>query len=253
MKLYKGIMGAAGVAASLGLFAYASHDAVYEESETGEFPEENPEYAPELPAEKATPYAPNDRQKDDAPETKRRRKAVNSSENYTKGRTAEKPAYRPVSPKLSDLEKALEEEEERIEEALEERPEYDLPPEERNEKTAEELETYFSKALSAKDFRVAESYMTDLELRNSEREYREAVPFIIIFCYRSYLDDVLANCDNYSYDSVFRKIMWMNFYVLGHPEVFPIYHPDTQVTQSTLFNKGNLALEAVEYCSEKKL
>ncbi|MEK6863639.1 MAG: hypothetical protein AABW53_02995 [Nanoarchaeota archaeon] len=241
MKLYKGLMGAAGVAASLGLFAYASHDAVYEESETEEFPEEEPEYGPELPAEKAAPYA----QEDDPQESEEKYKnEQNPSGNKKEKRRYKNPAYRPAFPKLSNLEKTLKEEEEK--------PGYDLPPEEREEKSESELEDYFYEALFANDFKVAESYMIDLELRNPG-EYKHPLSFFTVCAHYNYLEDIITNCDKYDYDSVFRKVIWINIFIYEHPEMFPISgNNNTQIIPSTFFNKGNLALEAVEYCIEKR-
>lgn len=247
MKRYKGIIGAVGIAASLGLFAYVSHDAVYEESETEEFYEEEPEYAPELPADEVLPT-----RKNNIPESKKEEKTL-KERDYSKNKLKEiTPEKKEITPKNltshpfflkpSSLEEALEEEEER--------PEYDLGSEERNTKTKKELETYFFNALEANDFKVAESYLGDLELRNPE------LPVYVVSAYNSYLDKIIENCKGYDLDSVFRKVMWMNFFIIEHQKTVPFYVSRSEqldrIDQTMLFDKGNQALEAVEYCIEKR-
>ncbi len=259
MKLYKGLMGAAGVAVSLGLFAYAGHDAVYEESETEEFTEENPEYAPELPAEKAAPYA----QEDDMQESEEHPKIKQNSSEDKKKERRKNLASRPSLLKSNGLEYILEEEE---------RAEYDLSVEERiimlQNLPAKDvmyaintLYAHYQRALDADDFKVAVSYITDFkkatELKNpgggpALAAIETNLAYGIILKYDRYLSSVVEDCGRYDFDSVFRKIMWMNLFMIEHQDAFAEDKYVIDLSLATLLNKGNQALEAVEYCIEKK-
>ena len=249
MKRYWPIMGAVGVAATVGLYGYVNRDPLYEEPETEEFLEEETEYEVEVPEEGVeipVPYAPK---------ATKEKKSENSPKYHEKEET--KP-HIPSLPKPS------------LEETLEEEQPYDLPSEKRIALTTnwtlgnvksrmEELEKNYQTALGAYDFKVAASYIADFQrFMEAEKTIKPGayqkiendLAYHIATEYDSYLSGVIDNCNRHSFDSTFRKVMWTNIFLAEHSEIFS---PD-YVEQSNLANflkKGNQALEAVEYCKHE--
>lgn len=155
-------------------------------------------------------------------------------------------------PKSSKLEEALEEEEELAW--------YDLPPEKRDFKTPEEVRDYIIAALNARDYKVAESYLSDFQKVLPPEEYKQqkkVFPYVITSNYDEFLTGVINNCEKYDQDSVFRKVLWMNFFAEEHQDIFPIpasFNPYTgkDIDLAALLKKGEQALNVVEHCPEKK-
>lgn len=245
MKQYWPYMRAVGVAATLGLYAYVNRDPLYDGPETEEeFFEEETEYETELPKEEIpVPYI--------TPKTNKKveqkpKKSPNQRE------TIRNQPYRPSIPKSSGLEKTVEEENE-------ERPSYDLLQEERDKLTVRQLLDYWDESLNNLDYKVAETYSSDLkkryELIGKKSLFDECY---ISDSYDYNLSDMIKNCKRYDYNSVFRKIMWMNIFFI------PKYEksiPNCEIGVSgdgpryikkfdpiLLIQKGNQALEAIEYC-----
>lgn len=247
MKGYWPVMGVVGIVATVGLYAYVSRDPLYEESETKEFLEEEvTEYEAELPEDEIpVPYVQK------AEEVNPIKKRQNHSEKTKKKITPQNQPYHPSFPQSSGLEDAIEEDEE-------ERAWYDLPPEERNFKNLGEVAEYFNAALDARDYKVAESYIQNflkfVEPKTPERyqEQKGIRGSIIVANYNEYLNDIIKNCKDYNYDSVFRKVMWMNFFAAEYEEIFPIYDPQTKKTLNlvALSQKGTEALDSLQYCYE---
>ena len=81
--------------------------------------------------------------------------------------------------------------------------------------------------------------------------------------YDEYLSNILENCKKYDYDSVFRKVIWMDIFFIPKYEknilnckIYHVAEHDRKYIKKfnpfTLISKGNQALEAVEYCIEKR-
>ena len=60
---------------------------------------------------------------------------------------------------------------------------------------------------------------------------------------------MVENCKKYDYDSVFRKVMWMNIFFIPKYEQ-NILDCKIGIDPPLLVRKGNQALEAIEYCHE---
>ena len=245
MKRYWPIMGAVGVAATVGLYGYVSRDPLYEEPE--EFLEGETENEVELP-EELVPY------EDSKIEKKNQPKQI-SPKYDKKEETQRNRPYRPLLPKSSGLEDALEGEEEY--------PWYYIPPEERGDLTLEELDRYMSEAREANDFKVALSYIKDFQKITESRRIaagstnQEAVTAVgndltygIVFDYDEYLTKVIKNCKTHDYNSVYSKVWSMNFFLAAHPnpEMFTNDRYVKRLDLDALIYKGTLALGVVESC-----
>ena len=163
----------------------------------------------------------------------------------------------------------LEEARERIrEDEEEERPWYDLPEEERNFQSREEVLEYYDEALNANDYTVAETYIKDILqfYPEHERGYQaSSLATSIISHYREYVRDIsfkmlyysssyLRNyCESLDYNSTYRKVLWMDFFLINHQDVFPIRSPfdGDRDDLTTLIERGERTLEAVTYCHEE--
>ena len=232
-------MGAAGVAATLGLYAYVNRDPLYEEPETEEFLEEVPEYEEALPEDEIP--VPHTAKKTEKEKNQIKRKQ-NSQKDYQKEIKPRNQAYNPTLPKVSGLEEVVEEE----------RPWYDLPKEKREALTItnnsiedfgrnmDELFKHFFASLEAYDFKVAASYIDDLQCNPCINE--------ITAQYNAYLSDVIENCHRQDFNSVFRKIMWMNLFLAEKQDILTIVSYDEGFNLALFIKKGNQALEAIEYC-----
>jgi len=244
MKRYWPFMGAVGVAATIGLYAYVNRDPLYEEPETEEeYLEEGSEYEAELPEEEIpAPYTTKNTKEKDQTQRKQKQNKYDQKENKSN-------PYNRSSPKPSGLEETLEDEE---------RLWYDLPTEKREFQSWEELGKYVNAALEAHDYKVAESYMQYAEkfvepkTPENYKDQKKAMSYVIISRYNEYLNEVITNCRNQSYESIFRKVMWMNFFATEHDQIFPIYDPETEKNLDlvSLFEKGNEALDSLKYCHE---
>lgn len=238
-------IGAVGIAAAIGLYAYINRGLFYEKPETEEFVEEEIEYKEELPEEEEIPAPYTTEKTEEKKQIKE--KQYSSKDTKTKTKLRNRPLNFPSLPEHSGLEEIVEDEE---------RPWYDLPAEKREFKTWEELGNYFNAALDAKDYKVAESYMQYAEqfvepktTQNIE-DQKKAITHVIISRYNEFLNEIIGNCKNQDYDSLFRKVMWMNFFATEHEQAFPIVDPETRkdLNLTVLYQKGNQALESVEYC-----
>ncbi len=248
MKKYWPVMGAIGVAATLGSYFYVSRDPLYDEPESEEeFVEEEIVYEAELPEEEIEmppSYTPKKAEK----EKPKRKK--NSQNNHRKETQPRKQSYHQTLPQTSSLEETVEEENE-------ERPSYDLPQEERIKLGVKEIDGYFYKALEADDFKVAESYISNKQRLFqgiiSEQDIYAGHLNSIVVRYNKYLSNVIENCNKYDFDSLFRKVTWMNLIMANNQEIFsphfnPHKEPDRELHYYEIIQKGNQALEAIEYC-----
>jgi len=244
MKKYWPIMGTVGLAAMVGSYAYVNHDPLYQESETEGFLEEEIEYEVELPEEKETP----------APHTTKKKEKKQKQNRYNGKETKSNQPYHSTLPRPSQLEQAAEEDEER--------PPYDLPQEERDKLTDRQLLDYWGESLNNLDYKVAETYSSDLKKRYESRGKESGWDECNISdTYDRDLSDMIENCKKYDYNSVFRKVMWMNvFFMPKYEKSIPNceihvygdgpYHIK-KFDPITLINKGNQALEAIEYCKHE--
>lgn len=264
MKRYWPLFGAVGIASTIGLYGYVSRDPLYEEPETEEeFFEEEIEYGAELPEEEIpVPKYTTKKIEKEKIQTKRKQKHPDKDNKETKPKNM---TYYPSLPK-SSLEEALEEENE-------ERPWYDLPAEKREALTSnwtlenlgdksEELGNHYREALKAYDFKVAASYIADLSYivnlssiaepekyvhPESYDRIRADLAYHIATVYDDYLSEVIANCNGHSFDSVFRKVMWMNLFLAEHQEIFASDYI-REFNLETFVEKGNGALDSIKYC-----
>lgn len=254
MKKYWPFMGAVGVVAAIGLYAYVSRNYFYKEQETEEFVEEEIEYEEELPEEEVEKFVPYN----SARSTEKEK--TNSKKYYEKEEKTGNRAYNPSIPKSLGLEETVEEEEK----------EYDLPPEKRIALTTnwnlenvkdrmEELEKYYQESLDADDFKVAALYITDFQRFMEAERYskpeayqkiEDDLTYHIATKYNSYLSEVIENCNKHSFDSVFRKVMWMNVFLAEHQNQFTQDISGKEPSLANFTQKGNQALEAIEYCHE---
>ena len=257
MKRYWPFMGAVGVAATIGLYAYVNRDPLYEEPETEEFLEEETEYEAEVPDNEITgipaPYT--------TPKaTKNKEKTIPRSEpsqKYQQEQKTRRP-YHPSFPRSSGLEETLEEEQP-----------YDLPSEKRIALTTnwtlenvrsrmEELEKNYQAALDVYDFKVAASYIVDFQRfmeaeKNTKPEAYQKIENDLAYHmttkYDSYLSEAIEDCSKHDFGSVYAKVMWMNIFLVEHPEIFsPDYVEKSNL--AAFLQKGNQALDAIEYCNE---
>ena len=242
MKRYWPIVGAVGVAATLGLYAYMNHSPTQKndrsqledivENREGTSPSEEPNQSTEPKT---------------YPESNQRRNKHYSEKKTEKQHQAATPKLKPKRefPKIPNYPKDENEEEE-------ERASYDLPKEKREALTTttnsienfgsnmDELFKHFEASLDAYDFKVAASYIDDLQCNPCITD--------ITTKYNAYLSDVIENCHRHDFNSVFRKIMWMNLFLAEKQDIL------TKVSQNEGFNlalfikKGNQALETIEYC-----
>lgn len=129
------------------------------------------------------------------------------------------------------------------EEENEEKPWYDLSEEERTNNNS--LANYFLAALDAKDYKVAESYIKHLD-----DVEKEALNSIIAYNYRDYLEEIIKNCQGNAYDSVFRKVIWMDVFLIDHQEIFPILDNESVkgLQLIDLIQKGEQAIQAISDC-----
>ncbi len=136
---------------------------------------------------------------------------------------------------------------------------YDLSAEERELETREDMIHNFNSALEEGDYKAAESYIKNLiddsaDLDETRQELKRALSSAIISNYNIYLDKIIEDCDSYDYDSVFRKVMWVNFFAAENEEIFPIsipfsdYDPEKDLDLMALLEKGDRVLSIVEDC-----
>jgi hypothetical protein len=133
-----------------------------------------------------------------------------------------------------------------------ERPWYDLPPEERK---PEKIAKGFNGALDAKDYRVAASYIDDFEafsLPGEEEEDKKAITYVVVSGYNDFLNEIIQDCQKYGYDydSIFRKVIWMDFFLIDHQGVLPMFDPviRDQLELVDFIQKGEQAIQAVSGC-----
>ncbi len=196
MNWRHGVVGAAVAAAGIGLYAYITSYPEGERKETKELLEEGAKYQAELPeGEKAIPYtAPPSRRGKSQEKTKKQ-----SKEYILKENDSENQLYYPSIPKYPALEEMASEENE-------ERPEYDLPPEERDFKFGYQAEEYFNKALGAKNYKVAETYIDDiLTFSDDPDEKKRHLLCSMVINYLNYSISVSKNCETQDPFSVLRK------------------------------------------------
>ena len=245
MKRY-GIAGTVILVAGIGL--YLNCDQKHEETKSKQSaPGEKVGYQPEVPQNK-TPASSTTAKRSEERRTKK------TIPNKTTNKSVPQNSYNPyysIQPTSPGLENTLDDEEE-------EEQWYNLPPEKRNFKTLAEIEPYLNAAINARDYKVAESYLTNFQKITSPEDYerlKKGLLYVIASDYNGYLTDILEHCDQYDSDSVLRKVLWMNLFTNNHPEVFPIADPFTKnsLDIAALFKKGSLALDATEYCPEKRI
>ncbi|MEK6905166.1 MAG: hypothetical protein AABX24_02070 [Nanoarchaeota archaeon] len=262
MEQYKVILGmAAGASLCFGLYAYQSHNPT-DNTSTTEFLEEEKVSEPERP------YHQKKRQ-DASPEKKKERKPVAKLPKTTNYKSSPKiQLYHPSRPRYSTLDYVLEEEEDDGE-----KPWYDLSQEERKylieswggedgKSKRQKVDEYFHTALEEDNFKVAASYITDskriaeLEQQLTPEAYEKIetdLVYGIASEYDIYLSEVIEKCYQHDYDSVFRKVMWMNFFLAEHPNAFIPSRYVKNFSLDEMFRKGNEALDSIEYCIEKKI
>ena len=124
------------------------------------------------------------------------------------------------------------------------------------------IDEYFHTALEEDNFKVAASYITDskriaeLEQRLTPEAYEKIetdLVYGIASEYDRYLSEVIEKCYQHDYDSVFRKVMWMNFFLAEHPNAFIPGRYVKDFSLDEIFRKGNEALDSIEYCIEKRI
>jgi len=173
MKQYWPIMGAVGLAATVGLYAYVSRDPLYEEQETEEFTEEEQGYEAELPDEEIpAPYTPKVKKEKNQIKNKQNSPKYDKKEIIPRAQI-----YHPSSPKSSRLE--------------------DFEFRYRARK-------YFDEALEAKDYKIAETYIDDLP-----EDIKKDLLCQIVVSYSNYLTSVSKNCETQDHYSVLRKVLSM--------------------------------------------
>lgn len=263
MKRYWPFMGAVGIAATVGLCTYVSRDPLYEEPETEEFLEDEPEHEAELHDDKIP--VPYDSQSPAAKEKKQIKEKPNSPKYRKKEEKPPKLPSQPSSPKSSDLENAVED--------AQEFPSYYIPPEERDY-SKEEFRKGFFGAIRAREYKVAETYFADVQkyFNTQDQEYIKAVKNFLL-CqiavdYHDYLSDVIKCREQDAY-SVLRKVIWMDSFlnqykddlitrcttrdgIEKNPPGYSEY--SIEITADYLKQKGEKALEKVINCpkDEKK-
>lgn len=171
-------------------------------------------------------------------------------------------------PRYPTLDYILEEDE-----SDEEKPWYDLSQEEREylieswdgedgKSKRQKVDEYFHTALEEDNFKVAASYINDskkiaeLEQRLTPEAYEKIetdLVYGIASEYDRYLSEVIEKCYQHDYDSVFRKVIWMNIFLAEHPKAFIPGRYVKNLSLDEIFRKGNEALDSIEYCIEKKI
>ena len=241
MKKYILGLGVAGLAGMTALYSCSEPKVILTPNYSVETPKSNPFNTP-------TPYSKDNPPHSETPpkvkKTSKSNPKNNSPPETQKNQSTPNPFYVFPRPSTSDLEDD------------EDLPWYNLPPEERNFETLDQVGTYFNAAIEARDYRVAESYLSNFQEIAAPQEYgrlRKGLLYIIASNYNEYLNDILEHCDRHDSDSVLRKVLWMNFFTNEHPEVFPIADQSTLLLETAaLFKKGITALDAIKYCPEKK-
>ena len=253
MKRYKPLIGVFGLAAIVGLYTTVNRTSLYKGPETEEFLEEETEPEVESPEEEMQeaplPYHP--------PKVKREEKNIprpqpNSLKYDQKQKRSQHQLPKnpfPLPQRLDDF----------VQEEAEEKPSYDLSTEEREKLTVQQLLMYGGLALQNLDYKVAETYSSDLKKRYGNEKYLFDECHISE-AYDRDLTDMVENCKKYDYDSVFRKVMWMNiFFIPKYEQNILDCKIDVsgdgstyikRLDQVSLVQKGNQALEAIEYCHE---
>lgn len=132
------------------------------------------------------------------------------------------------------------------------KPWYDLPPKERSQ---EKIAKGFNGALDAKDYRVAASYIDNFEefaLSGEEEKDKRAITYVIVSGYNDFLNEIIQDCQKYGYDydSIFRKVIWMDFFLIDHQEILPVIDSETrkELDLLTLIQKGEQAIQAISDC-----
>ena len=204
-----------------------------------------------------------------SPEKKKERKPVAKLPETTNHKSPLKiRSYPPSRSRHPSLDYILEEEGDDIE-----KPWYDLSQEEREylieswggeegKSKIRKIDEYFHTALEEDNFKVAASYITDskriaeLEQRLTPEAYEKIetdLVYGIASEYDRYLSEVIEKCYQHDYDSVFRKVMWMNFFLAEHPNAFIPGRYVKEFSLDEIFRRGNEALDSIEYCIEKKI
>ncbi len=241
------VLGLAGLAGMTTLYTCTEPLAVKKQDQYQETPESTAKKTVPVYSRNNQPISPQRHSASKEPITRKGSKPDNSFPETAQNPT---PPFFPYSlPKPSPSEETVEEEEPFW---------YDLPAEKRNFKTSEEVGKYFNAALEARDYRVAESYLANFQKVMTPPEYeklKNGFLYVITSDYNEFLTDIIDHCQKYDQDSVFRKVLWMNFFAAEHQEVFPIADPYTRkdLDLTTLLKKGEQALHEIEHCVEKKL
>ncbi len=296
MKRHRLFFGSVGVATALGLglYAYMNQRQLYQGSETKAsetegFQEEAQEYEPEhemedyasLPEEKAkevpAQYNTSKVERKDKDTSKSQPDPI---KYVQKSKTVQSPISKTSLPTSLPASKGLdsqgldnivedEKDEEEEKKEKEEKPPYNLSPEERGGLTDQQLLKYGDEALNNLDYKAAEIYSSDLKKRHEAGTGTERSIFDecrISEAYDRDLSDMVRNCKKYDYDSVFRKVMWMDVFFIPKYEQSLLdcrISPDSMVSvpgndshyiegidPGLLVQKGNQALEAIKYCHE---
>ena len=262
MKQYKVIGGmVAGASLCFGLYAYQSHNPA-SNADTKESLEENRGFEPETPYSQKKKYSAS-------PEKKKERKPVAKLPETTNHKSPLKiQSFHPSRPGYPGLDYVLGEDDDDVE-----KPRYDLSQEEREylieswdgedgKSKRQKVDEYVHTALEEDNFKVAASYITDskriaeLEQRLTPEAYEKIetdLVYGIASEYDRYLSEVIEKCYQHDYDSVFRKVMWMNFFLAEHPNAFIPGRYVKDFSLDEIFRKGNEALDSIEYCIEKRI
>ncbi len=262
MKQYKIILGmAAGASLCFGLYAYQSNNPA-SNAGTKEVLEE------EKVSELERPYHQKKRQ-EASPKKKEERRPVAKLPKTINHKSSPKiQSFHPSRPSYPSLDYVLEEDGDDVE-----KPWYDLSQEEREylieswggedgKSKRKKVDEYFRIALEEDNFKVAASYIADskriagleqrLTLEAGENIENDLV-YGIASEYDGYLSEVIERCYQHDYDSVFRKVMWMNFFLAEHPDAFIPGRYVKDFSLDEIFRKGNEALDSIEYCIEKRI
>lgn len=257
MKRYLSFISAVGLVATIGLYTYVNRDHLYQEQETEEFLEEEQEceseYQVNLSEEeiKEVPisYDPSKVKREEKNISKFQPNSQKYDQKQKNPRNQPRKTSLPTSQGLDDI----------IEDEEEEKPSYDFSSEEREQLTDQQLLRYGYEALHNLDYKVAETYLSDFKKRygNEKSLFDEC---IISEAYDRDLSDMIENCKKYDYNSVLRKVMWMNIFFIPKYEKsildckIHVYGDDSpyikRIDPSLLVQKGNQALESIEYCHE---
>lgn len=253
MKRYKPLIGAVSLAATLGLYAPVNHDPLSQEPQQfmGE-QEHGSEYEAGLLEEEIKEASVSRDSAKIRKEEKIAQIQPNSPKHDQKQKNPQDRSHRTLLPQPQGLDDVVEEE-------AEERPPYDLSPEEREQLTYSQLIRYGIEALSNQDYKVAETYSSDLKKHHEGKQHIFHECFIGLR-YDDDLSDMIEHCTKYDYDSVFRKVMWMNVFFIPKYEnsldcettifVDSSSYIVKRINPGLLIQKGNQALEAIEYCHE---